>query len=113
MKKRTNTSVLFLKTELPFERALFRAALALLLVCASSYGYLVGISIFNTIARKEAVVESVRLETSVGMLEEQYFALSEEITPDTGSTFGLVPVAEKSYAYRPGAVGVVSTGSGL
>ncbi len=116
MRKRNNTSVLLLKAELPFERSALRVAFALLLILVSAYGYLIGTSIFNAIARKEAIAENVRLETSVGILEEDYFALSEGITPGTGATLGLGTLSEKekSYVYRPGAVGVAgSAGTGL
>lgn len=113
MRKRNNTSVLLLKAELPFERAALRAAIGLLLILVSAYGYFIGTSIFNAIAGKEAIAETTRLETSVGLLEEEYFALSESITPGIAMSVGLMPVAEKSYVYRPGAVGVAQTSPGL
>lgn len=114
MKKRSHASVLLLKAELPFERAALRAAFALLLILVSTYGYLIGTSIFNAIARKEAIAENIRLETSVGALEESYFALSEDITPNSGVALGLGALSKKSYVYRPGAVGVAgSAGTGI
>lgn len=113
MKKRNKAAVLLLKTEHPLERPLFQAALFTLFILVSAYGYFIGISIFDAIGQKEAAAESVRLETTVGALETEHFALSETITPERGAGFGLSAVPKK-YVYRPGAVGVAQTaGSGI
>lgn len=96
---------MLLKEEHPVERAAFRALLAALLLSVSFYGYFVGSSIFNVIASKEAALEIARLQTAVGNLESEYFALSEDVSPERATLLGLAPVSQTEYVYQPGAVG--------
>lgn len=75
-----------------------------LLFC--SYLYFVGASVLNIIARKEADAQSLGIQGSVGVLEEQYFALSQSVTPQDAPSLGLAPVSQTAYVYRPGDAAV-------
>lgn len=99
------TSAFALSVEHPLERTIIRGLFLALIACASLYLYFVGASILHIMARKEASAESGRLSSRVGLLEREYFALSEGVNLESGSRVGLAPVADKSYVYRPGAVG--------
>ncbi len=98
-----NKHIAILSLEYSFERVAFRVLFALLGIILCGYLYFVGASVLNIIARKEASRSSVSLQSSIAGLEKQYFALSEGVTPETGSTLGLSPVHETDYVYRPGA----------
>ncbi len=107
----THRITISITTEHPFERAAFRALFALAGILIVCYGYFVALSVFNVIARKEAIAESVRLGAGVARLEEEYFALSESVTPERGMSLGLVHSPAPLFVYRPGAVGQARTGN--
>jgi hypothetical protein len=96
---------LSLSSEHPAERAILRGLFFVLALLACAYLYFVGASILHIIARKESAAESARLASSVGALEEEYFALSEGVTLESMTRVGLSPVSDTVYLYRPGAVG--------
>lgn len=77
------------------------------------YAYFVSLSIFNVIAHKEAIAQSDRLQSQVGLLEEQYFALSKEVTPALAARLGMAPTAKTTFVRRPGAVGSAQQVRGL
>jgi hypothetical protein len=77
------------------------------------YAYFVSLSIFNVIAHKEAMAESDRLQSEVGQLEEEYFALSKEVTPALAAQLGMSPTKETAFVRRPGAVGSAQQVRGL
>ena len=77
------------------------------------YTYFVTLSIFNVIAHKEAIAESDRLQSEVGLLEEDYFALSKEITPALATRLGMTETEETTFVRRPGAVGSAQQVRGL
>jgi len=100
-----------LAVEHPFER---RARLILLIALAFvvvAYLYFVSASILHVIARTEAVHETASIEATIGSLEQQYFALSQEVSPQEASTLGLSPVDTTSYVYRPGDVATLASRS--
>jgi hypothetical protein len=89
-------------------------ALSLVLaLCVCAYLYFVGISIMNVIVSREASVESERLQSIVGNLEEQYFTLAKTVTPESAGQFGLVAGADASFVRRGGAVAANVTPSDI
>lgn len=86
----------------PYEgRALTFLSIALV-VLVVGYLYFVTASIFNVIARSEALRQTDEIESSIGSLEQRYLALSQEVSPQTGMALGLSPISNTSYVYRPG-----------
>lgn len=98
--------------EHPFEKYLMHVLAIGVALCAVLYVYFVVASVLNITARKDALRQSTVIESSIGMLEEQYFALSQDVTPETAGRLGLAPVGSASYVYTPGTVGIVSTEQG-
>ena len=94
--------------EHPNERLLFQALCFALALLACGYLYFVTTSVMNVIARKEALAQSSQIRGSLGSLEQQYFALSESITPEVASALGLAPIKDTEYVYKPGSVGVAT-----
>jgi hypothetical protein len=103
-----NKHIAILSIEYTFERVAFRVLFAILGVILCGYLYFVGASVLNIIARKEASRSSVALQSSIAGLEKQFFALSESVTPETGSSLGLAPVNDTEYVYRPGATALLA-----
>lgn len=102
---KTKATALIMKAEHPLEKTLLKALGVVLLGALACYAYFVASSIFNVIAAKEAGLESARLQTIVGGLEQEYFALAEHISPERAKTLGLAPVSQTSYVYELGVVG--------
>lgn len=73
-----------------------------------AYGYFVGFSIMNVIAHKEAAAKSAQLKSSLSRLEQTYFELTKNMSPDMGSAIGLGPTEHTEYIRRAGTVGVAS-----
>lgn len=94
-----------LSIEHPLESVALRTLFGVLLILILAYIYFVGASILNVMERKEAVARSAEMETSIAKLENNYFALSQRITPETGSMLGLAPIRDVAYVHRPGTVG--------
>ena|SRR3989338_5122680 len=90
------------------EPVLLRLILGTLAVLACTYIYFVGATIFNVIARKEALAETARLTSAVSSLEREYFAASQGIGPDDGARLGLSPVSNTIYIHRPGNAAVAT-----
>ncbi len=101
-----NKHLAILSLEYSYERVAFRVLFALLGIILCGYLYFVGASVLNIIARKEASAASSNMQSSIAILEKQYFLLSEAITPDSGATLGLSQVDSTDYVYRPGATAV-------
>ena len=98
-----------LAIEYPAERIILRTLLALIVVLAFCYLYFVSSSIINIMARKEALSRSAKIDASIGALEGEYFALTQEINPQNAVAIGLSPIANTDYVTRPGTVGMVGT----
>lgn len=88
------------------ENRMLRVLIVGLAAAVFAYTYFVGVSIMNVIHHKEAIAESDRLQRAVGLLEQDYFKLSNTMTPARGAEFGLIPASDTSFVRRPGAVGV-------
>jgi hypothetical protein len=101
-----NKHIAILSLEYTFERVAFRVLFAVLGIILCGYLYFVGASVLNIIARKEASRASQNLQSSIALLEKQYFVLSEGVTPDSGVALGLTRVDQTDYVYRPGATAV-------
>jgi hypothetical protein len=97
-----NKKISMLAIEYPVERMAFVALTAVLAILFCAYFYLVVASVLNIIARKEADAQSATLQGSIGILEKQYFTLSQSITPQDAQDLGLAPVTGTYYVYRPG-----------
>ena len=82
------------------EHLVIRALIAALIVCVGLYLYFVGLSIMNVIANREASVESQRLQSTVGTLEQEYFKLAQEVTPEKGASLGLTATTQSVYVRR-------------
>lgn len=97
--------------EHPFEQTALKALVAVLGLSICAYLYFVCASVLNVMAQREANRTAQASETSIGTLEQQYFALSHEVTEENAEIIGLVPIAKTDYVYRPGPVGVASVSS--
>lgn len=106
-----NKQVQILAIEYQWEQTLLRGLLVMLAVLTLGYLYFVAASVMNVIAHKEASVRSTQLESSIGLLEREYFALSQELTPESGSALGLSTISDQSYVYRPGTIGAATIAS--
>ncbi len=98
-----------LAIEHPYEQIAFKVLLVILGMLIFAYLYFVAASIMNVVARREALAHSSRIESAIGDLEQKYFSLSQQVTPEEGSRLGLVPVTQPSYVNRPGNVGQANT----
>ena len=105
----TMTSSLSFKSEHPLESVAYRTLIVGIGICAALYVYCVVASVLNITALKYAVRESAASQSSIGRLEEQRFALSQQLTTETSAQLGLAHVESSSFVYRPGTVGIVST----
>lgn len=88
--------------EHPLEQTAFRWMVALVVVFLCAYLYFVSLSVLNVIARKEALSEIAKLQTSTSDMEHDYFALSQGVVPSEGESLGLSPISAISYVYRSG-----------
>jgi hypothetical protein len=107
-----NKKTPLLAIEYPFEQIALKAVIFTLIALIATYLYCVSVSVLNVIARREAMVHSAQIETAIGNLEQQYFALSQQVTPEEGARLGLVPLSNPSYVNRPGNVGQANTNEG-
>jgi hypothetical protein len=106
-----NKKVPILAMEHPHERPALRVVSTFLIVLICAYLYFVASSVLNVIARQEALTQQDTLRGSIGILENQYFALTQTITPQAGFAMGLQTIEKPSYVSRPGAVGEANNNS--
>jgi hypothetical protein len=99
-----NKKISALSAEHPYEYAIFRSLCIAAAACMLLYLYLVSVSILNVIAQKEASNASAILESRLGVLESEYFALSRNITRQHAEDMGLKPLAASSFVYRLSSV---------
>jgi hypothetical protein len=97
-----------LSVEHPGERTVMRAAFVLIAVLICGYLYFVSSSVLNVIARKEALMRIDSMQNSISAMQQEYFALSEGVTPSEGVHLGLAPVDSTSYMYLPGNTAAVT-----
>lgn len=109
MNTATKTRTTFLTIEHPLESVAHKGIWIAVGLMVLLYLYLVSASVFNVIASKEANSKAAHIEGAVGMLEQQYLALSQYVTPETGTTIGLAPLEAPVYVVRPTSVGMVDT----
>lgn len=87
--------------------------IALLALCFA-YLYFVGASVMNIIARKEMSAEATRLQSAIASIEQEYFALANDIDESVAVSYGLAPVENTQYIYRPGnAAAATIAGNGI
>ncbi|KKW24633.1 MAG: hypothetical protein UY74_C0026G0005 [Candidatus Kaiserbacteria bacterium GW2011_GWC2_52_8b] len=92
-----------LTIEHPLEPLLFRGLFGCLAFLLCLYLYFVTASVLNVIAREEASSRTAELQNSISHMEQNYFALLQDLKPQTGASLGLAPVSQTSYVHRPGA----------
>jgi hypothetical protein len=97
-----------LSLEHPRERFLLHLLSICLVGLVCLYLYFITASVLNVMARKEAMGQINDIQGAIGKAEQQYFALSQGVTPEEGASLGLVPISNTQYVYRPGAVGAVT-----
>lgn len=98
-----------LAVEYPSERFILKGLIAALIILACGYLYFVSESVLNIMAQRTADNQSAQIQATIGSLENQYFALSQAITPQAGSELGLVPVQVNEYVNRPSNVGLADS----
>ena len=98
-----------LAMEHPSEHRAFSILSIALVVLVGTYLFFVASSIFNVMARSDAMAQIRDIEGSIGGLEQEYLALSEGVSPQRALELGLAPVAKTAYVYRPGNTAVAST----
>ncbi len=89
------------------ESYILQGLLLALTVCIATYLYFVGVSIMNVIAHREATVETERLRSTVGTLEQDYFTLSKEVTSIVGTDIGLQQTIGSSFVKRTNGVAMI------
>lgn len=98
-----------LAVEFPIERMMLKGLIIGLIVLACGYLYFVSESVLNIMGERSADNQSAQIQATIGGLENQYFALSQSITPQEGSSIGLVPVQVNDYVDRPSNVGIADS----
>ncbi len=98
-----------LSAEHPLERNALRVLIAMLFILLCGYFYFVSASVLNIIARKEADTKATQLQTSISIMEQEYFALSKSVDPESATKLGLVPVSNTKYVYVPGNAATAGT----
>lgn len=76
------------------------ACLVLCAIFAVGYVYFVSASVMHVVARKEANTEAARTQSAIAGLEERYFALQKNISPEGAERLGLAPVSKKHFVTR-------------
>lgn len=94
-----------LHMSLPLEERAVQALGFVIACLVVGYIVFVSMSVVNVIASKEAADKISALRASVSQLENDYFALSDTVTADSGALLGLAPVSKTNYVSRTGTVG--------
>lgn len=89
------------------ESYILQALFLALGICIAAYLYFVGVSIMNVIANREASVETERLRSTVGSLEQDYFTLSKDVTSIVGTDIGLTQTVGSSFVKRNAGVAMI------
>ncbi len=97
-----------LHMSLPLEERAVQALGAVIACLVVGYIVFVSMSVVNVIASKEAADKISALRASVSQLENDYFALSDTVTKDSGVALGLTPVSKTNYVSRTGTVGAAT-----
>ena len=98
-----------LSIEHPLEGALWRSVTTLLVLSVMLYLYFVSSSVLHIMARKTAISDAARLQSSIGHMESEYFALTESLSQDEARLIGLAPLSDTSYVFRPGNAAALDT----
>jgi len=105
MKPYMHKKVSLLAVEHPLERRAIQTAVVLLVCFSCAYLYLVTASILDIMGQREADRKVTSTESSIALLEQRYFNLSQSIDPAQGRSLGLAPIESTSYVYRERTVG--------
>jgi hypothetical protein len=94
-----NTKVINLISWDNFEQKLIWSLFAIMIALVGLYIYLVNISVFNIMARKEAEERISQIATEVAKLEATYIGLSSKIDMETAYALGFKDASKDgSYA---------------
>ncbi len=85
-----------LAVEYRAERIIFTMLAALLAALFFAYFYFVIGSVLNVIGEKQADTKASNIQGSIAMLEQQYFSLSQSLTPQTAADMALPPFRTRS-----------------
>lgn len=66
-------------------------------------------SILDIMSQREADRSATNVQSSIALLEQKYFALSQSIDESQGAALGLAPIDNTSYVYREHTVGDAGT----
>lgn len=96
--------------EHPLETFLFRSTIFLVVLFACGYVYLLTVTTFAVVERKDAHVRATELQAAVAQLEAEYAALAQTIEAPRASDYALVEPIEKQFATRhvSGATGALA-----
>ena len=97
-------------TEHPAERSLLKTMLGFIALFVFLYLYFVSASVLNVIARKEAISGVKSAQSSISTKEQEYFSLTESITPEEAARLGLAPLEAPQYVYRPSSMTAAAIG---
>ena len=97
----SGATAISLSHEIPLERHFFKTLIVLIAALACAYLYFVCASVLNVIARKEAMTNIVQMQSTISVKEQEYFKLSQTVTPSLGEHLGLAPVESPEYINRP------------
>lgn len=109
MKTIVHKKISILTAEHPAEHLVFNAIILAIVCTCCLYAYLVSMTALNVIAGREAAARAATLESTVGSMQQQYFALSQAVAAAAPDSAGLVRVAETAYVYRQSTVGLVTS----
>lgn len=105
---------IFIRTNaLPGEQYVLHMLFVAICLTVVGYGYFLTFSIANLIANREAVATSDRLQSEVGLLEQEYFELSRAVTPALAANLGMTETSDTTFVRKPGAVGSTQGSRGL
>ena len=94
-----------LSREYALEHTMLKVLGAVIVTLILCYVYLIAVSVLNVMARREALQKSDTMQSMMGEMEQQYFALSTSLDPARAQMLGLSPLKDTVYVYRTQMVG--------
>lgn len=101
-----NKKISALSLELPHENSILRVLFIAIAAVIAMYLYLVSASVMNVMAQREADHTAAVLESDIGLLESEYFAINQKLTLAHAHKIGLRPIENETFVYRLDTVGV-------
>jgi len=88
------------KKRASFRKKAFFAFAGLSLLCAAFYGFFVGNTIFNVVARAAAEKKISSISANIAVLESEYMKAENEITFDFAKSKGFSEISADSFVYK-------------